>query len=190
MRCVTSASLALSLFASSVLGSIWPLPRSLTNGTSFLQLAPDFKFNVELDGAPDDLYIAINRTTQSIQSSLIERLTVGRGTQDQQAINAAPTLSSVSLVLQDGATVLPIAEEAVKPLGKRSEGYSLHVPEDGSEAIISANSTLGLLRGLTSFEQLWYTLENVTYTNLAPITIENDAPAYPYRGFMLDTGRN
>ena len=90
----------------------------------------------------------------------------------------APVLSSVSLVLEDGAVVRSISEEAVQPLGNRSEGYSLYVPDDGSEAIISANSTLGLLRGLTSFEQLWYVLDDVTYTNLAPVTIENDAPAY------------
>ena len=178
MRCVISASLALSFFTPFVLGGIWPLPRSLTNGTSFLQLAPDFKFNVGIEGASDDLYIAINRTTRGIKNDLIERLTIGRGAQDQQAISAASTLSSVSLVLEDGAAVLPIAEEAVKSLGNRIEGYSLHIPEDGSEAIISANSTLGLLHGLTSFEQVWYKLDNVTYTNLAPVTIENDAPAY------------
>ncbi|KAI5896261.1 uncharacterized protein SCHCODRAFT_02493241 [Schizophyllum commune H4-8] len=190
MQRATSALLALSLFAPSALAGIWPLPRSLSNGTSFLQLACDFAIEVAVDGAPDDLYAAVDRTTQAIQDTLIERLTVGRGSQDQDAINAAPVLSSVSLVLEDGAVVRSISEEAVQPLGNRSEGYSLYVPEDGSEAVISANSTLGLLRGLTSFEQLWYVLDDVTYTNLAPVTIENDAPAYPYRGFMLDTARN
>jgi hypothetical protein len=54
----------------------------------------------------------------------------------------------------------------------------LHVPSDGSPATLSANSTLGLLRGLTTFEQLWYDLDGAaTYTLEAPITI-SDAPAF------------
>ncbi|TRM59406.1 hypothetical protein BD626DRAFT_508221, partial [Schizophyllum amplum] len=189
--CRTShvALLVLLLSVPSVFGGIWPIPRSLSNGKSFLQLAPDFDFTVDVDCASDDLYAAVNRTTEAIQTQLIERLTVGRGSIDQDAISAAPVLCSVVLVLDDGATVRPIAEEAVQPLGERLESYSLYVPEDGSEAVITADSTLGLLRGLTSFEQLWYTLGNVTYTNVAPVSIENDAPAYPYRGFMLDTAR-
>ncbi|TRM56960.1 glycoside hydrolase family 20 protein [Schizophyllum amplum] len=186
----TAALLALSLLTPSVFGSIWPLPRSFSNGTSFLQLAPDFSFAVDVDSAPDDLYAAVDRTQDAIRTALIERLTVGRGSLDQDAIGGAPMLSSVALQLSADAIVRPIAEEAVQALGNRSESYSLYVPDDGSEAVISANSTLGLLRGLTSFEQLWYTLGNVTYTNIAPVTIENDAPAYPYRGFMLDTARN
>ncbi|CDO72187.1 Glycoside Hydrolase Family 20 protein [Trametes cinnabarina] len=37
--------------------------------------------------------------------------------------------------------------------------------------------------------QLWYEHDNTIYTVSAPVTIR-DAPAYPYRGFMLDTARN
>lgn len=33
----------------------------------------------------------------------------------------------------------------------------LSVPDDGSDASLTANTGLGLLRGLTTFEQLWYT---------------------------------
>jgi hexosaminidase len=65
----------------------------------------------------------------------------------------------------------------------------LTVPADGSAATLKANSTLGLFRGLTTFGQLWYDLDNMTYTIEAPISI-TDAPAYPYRGLMLDTARN
>ncbi|KAG5732634.1 hypothetical protein E4T56_gene16912, partial [Termitomyces sp. T112] len=50
-------------------------------------------------------------------------------------------------------------------------------------------STLGLFRGLTTFGQLWYDLNGITYTLQAPFDIV-DSPAFPYRGLMLDTARN
>jgi hexosaminidase len=82
-----------------------------------------------------------------------------------------------------------IAVEATAQLGSRDESYSLTVPADGSTAVLKANSTLGLFRGLTTFSQLWYTSGDSIYTLQAPIQID-DSPAFPYRGFMLDTARN
>ncbi|EGN98182.1 glycoside hydrolase family 20 protein [Serpula lacrymans var. lacrymans S7.3] len=72
---------------------------------------------------------------------------------------------------------------------ERDEAYSLSVPSDGSAAILKANSSLGLFRGLTTFSQLWYEYDGTTYNPEAPIEI-TDWPLYPYRGFMLDTARN
>jgi len=46
--------------------------------------------------------------------------------------------------------------EACAPLEARQEGYSLDVPADGSGAVLSAASTLGLFKGLNTFAQLWY----------------------------------
>jgi len=71
----------------------------------------------------------------------------------------------------------------------RVEGYTLTIPADGSAASLKANSTLGLFRGLTTFGQFWYDLQGTTYTLAAPFNIV-DSPAYPYRGFLLDTARN
>lgn len=51
------------------------------------------------------------------------------------------------------------------------------MPADGLEALLVANSSLGLLRGLTTFEQLWYTLGAEIYTTEAPVRIE-DSPAF------------
>ena len=51
------------------------------------------------------------------------------------------------------------------------------MPADGSSAILIANSTLGLFRGLTTFEQLWYYFDGDIYTLEAPVQI-SDAPAY------------
>ena len=71
----------------------------------------------------------------------------------------------------------------------------LHVPDDGTEAVLGAASTLGLFRGLNTFAQLWYAYDHgeealdldgkdcegdgvvVVYTLSAPVAIR-DSPAY------------
>jgi hexosaminidase len=82
-----------------------------------------------------------------------------------------------------------IADEARAPLGSREEGYELGVPDDGSVAVLSALSTLGLFRGLNTFAQLWYSLDeddgggggggdgSTVYMLTAPVMIQ-DWPAY------------
>ncbi|OJA10119.1 hypothetical protein AZE42_10643 [Rhizopogon vesiculosus] len=85
--------------------------------------------------------------------------------------------------------VEPIASEAVKPLSTRSEEYELGIPVDRSTATLTANSTLGLYRGLTTFNQPFYYCDGVTYILLAPIAI-TDAPVYDLRWNRLDTSRN
>ncbi|TRM62143.1 N-acetylhexosaminidase [Schizophyllum amplum] len=178
------------LLAFHVVSCLWPMPRSLTNGSDFLRLSSGFSFSVSIAEAPADLLEAIDRTSSALQSTLIERLVVGRGAADSDTINNAPTLSSLEVSLTGNLPVRPVSEEAVLPLEERQESYSLLVPSDGSAASLVANSTLGILRGLATFEQMWYVLDETAYTNIVPLSIEGDAPAYPYRGFMLDTARN
>ncbi|KZV67215.1 glycoside hydrolase family 20 protein [Peniophora sp. CONT] len=176
--------------------ALWPQPQSLESGTSALTLASDFAIHLSLDSVPQDLLDAVSRTTGYIQTDKLERLVVGRASADAALLSNASTLPSLNVSLVAGAPEAEsVATEARKPLAERAglEGYHLVVPDDGSEATLTANSTLGLLRGLTTFEQLWYfggsQSPNTTYTVMAPIEIE-DSPAYPYRGLMLDTARN
>ncbi|CAG7853081.1 Probable beta-hexosaminidase fdl; AltName: Full=Protein fused lobes; Flags: Precursor [Serendipita indica DSM 11827] len=82
-----------------------------------------------------------------------------------------------------------IAANTALPAEERDESYTLTVPSDGSEARLRANTTLGLLRGLTTFSQMWYTWDNWTYTVEAPFEIL-DEPYYKWRGLLLDTARN
>jgi hexosaminidase len=77
----------------------------------------------------------------------------------------------------DDAAVQSITKESQKDLASRSESYVLSVPGDGSPAVLIANSTLGLFRGLTTFGQLWYYFSGNIYTMEAPVQI-TDAPAY------------
>jgi hexosaminidase len=158
--------------------ALWPIPRNLTTGTTFLKLDHSFDIIPNIHNPPQDLLDAITRTKWHIQNDKLGRLVVGRGVNDSAAILHASSLPSLSMSLSVGSTPHPIAVEATRPLSDRSETYSLIVPADGSPAKLLANSTLGLLRGLTTFEQLWYDFRGLTYTYMAPVMIMNDSPAF------------
>ncbi|TFY71905.1 hypothetical protein EVG20_g1110 [Dentipellis fragilis] len=176
----------------SPVSALWPLPKSLQTGSGALRLASNFAIHVSVPNAPSDLLAAVQRTTSFIKNDKLERLVIGRGAADASALAHTKTLSALTVQLHSAsqAKILSsIAEEARAPLSERDESYILTVPADGSAAVLSANSTLGLFRGLTTFNQLWYWSNGEIYTIEAPISIQ-DSPLYPYRGFMLDTARN
>jgi len=106
-----------------------------------------------------------------------QRLVVGRGAADHAIIRDAHSLLTLKLFLVDEAAVQSITTESQKEITSRSEGYMLSVPGDGSPAVLTANSTLGLFRGLTTFGQLWYYFRGDIYTLEAPVQI-TDSPAY------------
>ncbi|KAF8479979.1 N-acetylhexosaminidase [Gautieria morchelliformis] len=156
---------------------LWPIPTNLNAGTTALRLSPSFSIDVKIPNAPADLSDAVTRTNTLLRQDKLQRLVVGRGVNDTQRIQAAKMLTTMSISIS-------ISSEAILDLTERSEGYTLTVPSDGSTAELTAESTLGLFRGLTTFSQLWYQLQNTTYTVQTPVKI------YAYRGFMLDTARN
>ena len=159
--------------------ALWPIPRTLVNGTTLLKLSSNFNIHVNVARAPQDLVNAVTRTQGYLRNDKLGRLVVGRGSSDSSGFTTAESLSSLTISLAEGSgPALPIATEAIKPIGTRDESYSLTVPADGSGAVLVANSTLGLFRGLSTFDQLWYEFGGVVYTTIAPINIENDAPAY------------
>ncbi|KAJ7205655.1 N-acetylhexosaminidase [Mycena rebaudengoi] len=184
----------LSLFACAALLpsalALWPLPTGLTVGTTPLRLSKTFDIKL-FPHAPADLVQAVARAKALLKDDKLKPLVIDRGASAKSAIAKAKLLPSLTLSLtttpKGGAR--SISAEAIDPVGTRVEAYTLSVPADGSGAVLSANSTLGLYRGLTTFGQLWYDSEGSTYSLVAPIQI-SDAPAYPYRGFMLDTARN
>ena len=167
------------LFAGDFVNALWPLPRSITTGSTGLVLSPNFKIDVQ-GSSSDDLQSAVTRTLDFIHKDNHERLVVGRGSVDADAINSAKQLNS--LVVTGGGKD-SIATEARAPFGTRDEAYSLNIPSDGSPATLSANSTLGLFRGLTTFSQIWYSHDSNVYTVEAPIAIL-DSPAFVRRFFV------
>lgn len=70
------------------------------------------------------------------------------------------------------------------------ESYTITISESGA-ADIRSNSTLGTIRALQTFEQLFYAYSDLSrvYTPLAPISIV-DSPKWPHRGLNLDISRN
>lgn len=159
--------------------ALWPQPRNLRIGSDALRLDASFAISVAVQNAPQDLLDAAERTRAFLFSDQLGRLVVGRGADDLQNGRPANVLSSLTLSLlgDTSAATQSIATEATLPLGSRDEAYSLVVPSDGSGAVLSANSTLGLFRGLTTFGQLWYTANGTVYTLGAPVVIQ-DSPAY------------
>ncbi|KAG2128830.1 glycoside hydrolase family 20 protein [Suillus cothurnatus] len=188
-RHVTILGLVAGCLLPSGVQALWPIPTTLETGMSALIISPSFYFDVQIEGPPSDLLDAVTQSQYYLENDKLGRLVVGRGANDTTALASAMTLSNLTLSLTSGATVESISSEAVKPLGTRSEEYALTIPADGSAATLTANSTLGLYRGLTTFNQLFYYYGGTTYTLLAPISI-TDTPAYPFRGLTLDTSRN
>ncbi|OJT01818.1 Beta-hexosaminidase 2 [Trametes pubescens] len=143
------------LFAQHAL-ALWPIPSSLSSGTSAIKLFVDFAIHLDIPHPPADLLSAISRTRTLLHSDTFERLVLGRASADAQAIKSAHVVTSLTVGLHPGSAARSIAEETTRSLGDKDESYELSVPDDASSATLVANTTLGLLRGLTTFEQLWY----------------------------------
>ncbi|ESK83478.1 glycoside hydrolase family 20 protein [Moniliophthora roreri MCA 2997] len=170
--------------------ALWPQPKQFSAGSSALKISPSFDITLSgITDAPRDLVDAISSTKDALSNDKLERLVVGRGASDADLIAEGAELAELVVSLESGGPIRSISEEAVDALESRQEGYTLVIPEDGSSATLKANSTLGLYRGLTTFQQLWYFHNGTIYSVQAPIEIE-DSPTYPYRGLMLDTARN
>lgn len=186
--------------------ALWPIPRALSTGNSTVKLHGNFEIAVNVPKAPDDLYAAVSRTRSRLKTDKFERLVVGRGATDASSVAHAAELTSLVLSITEGSAVRSIAQETTRALHGKSESYALSIPQHGGRASLIANSTLGLLRGLATFEQIFYDYQGTKYTLSAPIEIV-DAPAFvsprpaprllvllivyqPHRGFSLDTSRN
>ncbi|KAL5524225.1 NAG1_3 [Sanghuangporus sanghuang] len=190
MNTLTCLSFSL-LFSSLTLtnAALWPIPRQLSTGDSPLRLSNSFSISTAFDSPPVDLSDAIARTSELLKNDKLDPLTVDHGAALAKNASSAPELTSLVLSLADGKTAQNISDEAIKPVGERDEEYTLSISKDGGAAKIQANSTLGLFRGLTTFGQLWYTVDDTIFAYGFPLEI-TDSPAFPYRGFMLDTARN
>lgn len=70
------------------------------------------------------------------------------------------------------------------------ESYTLTISEDG-EAEITGATAIGTVRGLQTFQQLFYkhTSGHGSYTPYAPVSI-TDSPKWAHRGLNLDVSRN
>lgn len=176
---LSSTLLTALLLGASPSLALWPQPRQITTGTTALKLAAGFSIKVTgIKNVPSDLTAAISRSKAQLTSDKLQPLVVDRGASSKGAVKSAKSLKSLSVsLLPTAGPVKSISEEAVLPFESRREGYTLVIPADGSDATLKANSTLGLLRGLTTFGQIWYQLDDNQFTLEAPFNIV-DSPAY------------
>ena len=73
--------------------------------------------------------------------------------------------------------------------GGVDESYTLNIATNGA-ATITASSSIGILRALETFNQLFYQHSDTgVYTPYAPVAI-SDAPKFVHRGLNLDVARN
>ncbi|EAU38769.1 beta-hexosaminidase precursor [Aspergillus terreus NIH2624] len=69
------------------------------------------------------------------------------------------------------------------------ESYTLDIAEGSNAIKVRAQTVWGALHAFTTIQQIIISDNNLGLIVEQPVHIE-DAPLYPYRGIMLDTGRN
>ncbi|KAJ4159899.1 uncharacterized protein LMH87_007836 [Akanthomyces muscarius] len=177
--------------------AIWPIPSEISTGHDVLFLSPDIR--VTLNGAP--LSPITSRTTTNTTTTLIPDAVA-------RTLDAVFKHGLVPWMLHDAnsdyepapssgtATITSLAlkktgKDPCRPtFEKMDESYALNLTSAGA-ATITAKTSVGILRGLETFTQLFYqhSSSDGIYTNLAPVSIA-DAPAMPYRALLVDVARH
>jgi hexosaminidase len=175
-RSLLSLLVATLLSGTVVVEALWPRPQISTSSSGALRLSKSFQIKTS-GQISSDLKDAISRTEWYLKNDNLGRLVLGRGSGDVSVVNGSSWLQTLNLSFGKNAQADSITNETRTPLGSRDEAYHLYVPADGSAATLSANSSLGLFRGLTTFSQLWYTYDGTIYALGVPMDIQ-DYPAY------------
>jgi hexosaminidase len=189
--------------------NVLPLPTNYTIGQEVICLASDFQITVD-QSASQDLHDAIGRTLEHLQGCKHEYLSIYHGSEffpnGQECQN---WLSTLVLSFEGGSySSSSILDGAIQKPEDRIdwESYHLTVPTNGT-ATLSSVSALGLFRGLTTFETLFYYLPEQSdynaptmskrwnweggwlYAPFGPYEIW-DKPAFGWRSVLVDTSRN
>ncbi|KAJ3284816.1 N-acetyl-glucosamine-6-phosphate deacetylase [Rhizoclosmatium sp. JEL0117] len=160
MQFVSLIALAASVSALTASDYLWPLPNQVV----------DKKSSVAIGGFAVTSNI-LNVATDPAVASLVGSFTAKGGKVGKKF----PVTANV--VSNNGWSV-----SGPEDLPKADESYTLDITATG--ATISANSKVGVQYGLQTLSQL------ITADGKLVLATVNDKPAFPYRGFMLDTARN
>lgn len=208
-----TSALLTSILVSSV-SALWPVPSQYSSGDSVLWIDSNVKVNYNLntqvcldqsrwaqvradvchkdDGNPfvysnsqKIVNLAVQRTFATIfEQNFVPWKFNPRNSNFEPPCEGQQYIHSINLQ-QNGAEPLA-GKQWASPV---DESYTLEVPLSG-EVLITANSSIGLSYGLTTFSQLFFKhSKNGVYTKLAPVSI-SDAPKFQHRGLNMDTARN
>ncbi len=158
--------------------------RSQTFGFSDNQSAQANSFSEQ-----DILQSAIQRTQETITSTKFVPWKFYSRTSnfEPDSSGSYQTITTVQINQKKNAATENISAE---DFFSSDESYGISIGESGV-AEIQSISTLGTIRALQTFEQLFYahSADYRVYTPLAPMSIV-DSPKWPHRGLNLDISRN
>lgn len=155
--------------------SLWPQPASYTQGSGTSRLVVGAKFRCMVSGPTNDILKAACSRYEGYISS--HAFPVSR----RVGFGAVPTgdpLDSIEITADDVVSELSL---------HTNESYSLTIGNTGAARVHAAHA-VGALRALETFFQLLQPLRKATFT-VGPVEI-NDAPRWPHRGVLIDTGRH
>ncbi|KAK0547502.1 Glucosamine-6-phosphate isomerase (Glucosamine-6-phosphate deaminase) (GNPDA) (GlcN6P deaminase) [Tilletia horrida] len=206
--------------------AIWPQPASLSRGNGTVIIKTESFHFLAPPSLSADLARAVQRTEAAIRRDKAYLLQVGHGSDRAHTIQNSPVLDTIQIQLVSGgsrhqarhphmprATGPSLRSEILQPVELHDESYEISLPSDGGAGTLTASSALGILRGLSTIEQLFNDLPpdstgpaalyarefatravNMTaartrFIQGVPLQI-SDKPAFPWRGLILDTSRN
>ncbi|GAB5591250.1 Glucosamine-6-phosphate isomerase (Glucosamine-6-phosphate deaminase) (GNPDA) (GlcN6P deaminase) [Umbelopsis nana] len=182
---VISAAIAAALYAvpsAAIIDTfLWPIPQSLSWGEGKLDIDNFFKFETP---AVPELQAAADRYKKLIWKERWTPVQVPFGNATHQHVPGHAKLKSVKITVKNQhADLAPDVDES----------YTINIPENASQGVITAQTIWGAMHALETFSQLVKAHSDShnsgLYVAKTPVKIE-DAPSFPYRGIMLDTSRN
>lgn len=133
------------------------------------RLPIDAQFKVALDGHPDE-------RLSSSANRFLDRLEGRTAVQLSHELSKDPAARLVIRVKSAGNAVPQLGDD---------ESYAIEVTP--AQAVLTANQTVGAIRGLETILQLLESDKDGFYLPLVKI---EDAPRFPWRGLMIDVARH
>ena len=152
---------------------LWPMPTSITTGSSTLVVTSSLTFSAS--SPCPELTAAFSRFTNDVFKH-------GEFTGKQSAAKiGAGVLSNLQIKVKDVTIELDLGVD---------ESYTLTIPSDGSDVVISSPTTFGALHALTTLSQLIrFDFDALAYwIDRSPIEVQ-DSPKFAWRGLMVDPAR-
>ncbi|KAJ6787434.1 hypothetical protein PWT90_03274 [Aphanocladium album] len=190
----------LALAAIGQVNAIWPIPSSLSTGSDVLFISQDIQvtFNGGAlssassgGGGRSTIPDAVARTLDTILKKGFTPWMLREANSDYEPAIGSGKGKVKSLALKRaGKEAGGSSSSSRLDFAEMDESYTLDLSSSG-DATIAANSTVGLLRGLETFTQLFYKHSSgaAVYTDMAPVSIR-DAPVMPYRALLIDVARH